>query len=353
MGLIYRFPTNVALDMVVQEYMPQAETLRAEEILPFQEVATQKVQWDEKDTMRGMTAPHVMGTDPKIDRREGSKTHEYEPIPFKEEDLIKEDELLKARQLGTLGGVVNLNQKVAEVTKDRMDKTKLRCEHTRWQTLRGKLEIAENGVRVKEIFPVQKFTPPIPWGDRKQAKILVDTAEMKRMYRGTGASIRGAVAIGNNTTISAILENANPDDLQGFRAENFRNANYDLNETNKLLAARGLFMLEENDEGWIDEDGEFQTWLDDGELIIVGKRPQGQKIGAWLQTPHLHRQRNGNPAPGFFSLLECNGVPSMGGMTVDLGALGAGKNPKIGITGGVYGGPVLWYPRSIIYAKVF
>lgn len=352
-GIIYKYPTNVSLDMVTQEYVAQTDKLRGEQLMPFEDTATQVVQWDELDAERGMTAPHVMGTDPKIDTRPGSKLREFEPIPFKETDLVKENELLKARQFGTLGGVVDLNAQCGRIARARVDKNRLRAEWTRWQAFRGQLRIIENGVRVNETFPVQQYQPVIPWDDRANARILRDWNGMKIMYRGTGATAKGAVAIGNSVTISTMLENNNPNDLQGFRNENFKNTNFDLDEANKIFAARGLPTLEENDEGYIDEDGQFQTWLEDGELIIFGKRPAGQSLAKWLMTPTLHRQKNGQPAPGMFEIIEVNGMPSNGSTTVNMGQLGMNKNPKIEITGGVYGGPVIFYPRSIIRARVF
>ena len=352
-GIIYKYPTNVSLDMVTQEYVAQTEKLRGEQLMPFEDTATQVVQWDELDAERGMTAPHVMGTDPKIDTRPGSRLREFEPIPFKETDLVKENELLKARQYGTLGGVVNLNETVARIAKARVDKNRLRAEWTRWQAFRGQLLIFENGVRVNEEFPVQQHTPLVPFNDRANAQVLREWNAIKLKFRGTGASAQGAIAIGNSVTIASILENANAADLQGFRNENFRNTNYDVSEVNKIFSARGLPTIEENDEGYIDEDGNFQTWVQDGELLIFGKRPAGQAIGKWLMTPTLHRQRNGMPAPGMFEIIEVNGMPSNGSTSVNMGQLGMHKNPKIEITGGLYGGPVLYYPRSIIKVNAF
>lgn len=351
--ITYKYPTNVALDMITQEYVAQTDKLRGEQLMPFEDTATQVVEWDELDAMRGMTAPHVMGTDPKIDTREGAKTRQFEPIPFKETDLIKENELLKARQYGTLGGVVNISNLVGKIAKERVDKNRLRAEWTRWQAFRGQLTIVEKGVRVNETFPIQQYNPLVPWNNRDGAFILRDLNAIKNLFRGTGASIQGAVAIGNSTTISVILENNNPADLKGFQGSNFENSTYDREAANRQFAKRGLVQLEENDEGYIDENGNFQTWLQDGELLIFGKRPNGQQIGKWLMTPTLHRQKNGMPAPGMFEIIEVNGMPSTGAVTVNMGQLGQHKNPKIEITGGLYGGPVLFYPRSIIKVNAF
>lgn len=353
MSITYKYPTNVSLDMVTQEYVAQTEKMRGEQLMPFEDTQTQKVQWDELDAERGMTAPHVMGTDPKIDTRPGSRLREFAPIPFKETDLVKENELLNARAYGTLGGVVDLSALIGRIAKARVDKNRIRCEWTRWQAFLGQLTIVENGVRVNEEFPVQPFNPLVPWNQRATATILRDLNAIKQMFRGTGATAQGAVAIGNSATIAVVLENNNQNDLQGFRSENFRNSTSDLNEANKIFSSRGLPTFEENDDGYIDENGTFQTWIPDGKLLIFGKRPAGQPLGKWLMTPTLHRSKNGQPAPGMFEIIEVNGQPSLGAQMVNTVQLGQHKNPKIEVTGGVYGGPVLFYPRSIIKVNAF
>ena len=174
MSLTFTFPTNVELEQVVQEYVIQPDMFMGEKILPVVESMAQKVRWDELDNERGMTAPHNMGTDPKVDKRPGSKTREYEPIAFKETDLLKENEMLRARELGTLGGVINLNREIARIVKARMDKTKIRQEMIRWQTLRGQLSINENGVKVSETFPIQTYNSLVDWDTLGTATPLRD-----------------------------------------------------------------------------------------------------------------------------------------------------------------------------------
>jgi hypothetical protein len=116
-----------------------------------------------------------------------------------------------------------------------------------------------------------------------------------------------------------------------------------------MNTARGLPEIVPFDEGWEDTSGNFNLFIPDGESIVVGKRMQGQQIGDYLLTPTLHRQKNGMPAPGFFAFVTVNGEGNPNGsVAVNLGDLGAAGNPKIGVVHGMYGGPRLMYPRSII-----
>ncbi|PYS88980.1 MAG: hypothetical protein DMF64_18930 [Acidobacteria bacterium] len=350
-GIVYRFPTNLSMTEVTQEYMIEREKLLGIQIAPFEEFMTQEVEWDELDAERGMTAPHNMRSDPKIDRRPGSKLRKYSAIPFKETDVVQEEELLRARQYGSLYGVVDLHWIIARIMKARVDKTFLRAEWCIWSMFRGLLDINENGVRVHETFPVQTFDSAVDWDQFVTATPLADDMAVALRFAGTGASAKGAKAYCNQATLNMRLKNRNEDDLYGLR-KNATSVVFGLKEMNELLDERGLATYEVYDEGFNDDDGDFERWLEDDEVVVIGKRPQGQKVAGFAMTPSLHLIKNGMQAPGFFSILEVNGHGNSGMTEVSAADLGAGKNPKLEITGGVYGGPRLPYPRSVIHMQV-
>jgi hypothetical protein len=353
MSLIYRFPNNFVVDTATQEYFVEREKFVGDKIMPFTPVMAQKVIWDVRDNERGMTAPHVLGTDPKVGTRQSSKLKEYDPIYFKETDPIREDELLRARALGTIAGVVDLHQLIGQVIRDREDKNFIRAESLRWQAAQGELHINENGVVVDEVFPVQHFYTLIDYDDLPNATPLKDDNAAALMFRGTGASAKGAVCYLNQTTLNWRLENTNDEDLRGYRNQNFLSVTFSLEELNKIQIARGLWTFELYDEGRINEDGDFETFIPDGVEIIFGKRPAGQLIMDVVMTPSMHRQtKEGLPAPGMFTIVEVNGQPNPGVVEVSSAALGAHKNPVVEITGGWYGGPRPRYPRSIIVKHV-
>jgi len=348
--ITYRFPTNVSVDGVLQEYVIQREKLKGINLLPFQNLYTQRVVWDELDRERGATAPHNMNADPKVDDRPGSKRHEYTPIPHKETDLLTERDILMPATLGTLGGVLDLSTEIGRITKARADKSYIRAEMEIWQALRGHLQVNENGVVVDEVFPIQTYNALVDWDEFETATILVDLMNVALKFRFTGASARGAVGYLTQTTANWVLRNINPDDLKGFQNQNFLSLPYSLDQVNTILTARGLPTLEVYDEGYVDEEDVEQRFVEDGEVVVIGKRMDGNRIGDYGLTPTAHRQENGQPAPGFFSIVEVNGQPNPGSVTV--AQLGSGKNPKIEITGGMYGGPRLKYPRSVVKMDV-
>jgi hypothetical protein len=351
-GITYRFPTNVSLDTVVQEYQIGATTLVGEQILPFREVPTQKVQWDELDNERGMTAPHNMDADPKVGQRPGSNVKEYKPMYFKETDVIKESELLMARAYATLGGVVDLGEIVARILKARMDKNRLRAEDLRWQALTGQISINENGVKIEETFDVQVYNALVPWANSANSAPLKDLDALALMFRGTGATMQGAKLYLNRKQLNRLLENTNANDIAGFRAENFRNLNFSLADLNKICVARGLPEIVEYDGGMYRDDGSYRIFVPDDTGVVEGMRPMGEKAGDFCLTPTLHRTKNGMPAPGMFSFIEVNGQSNGGQVGISAEDLGRGKNPKIEITGGLAGGPRLMFKRSIIKMNI-
>jgi hypothetical protein len=348
MSLVLTFPTNAELNEVVQAFQDDPSQHIGAGILPVNTSMAQKVRWDERDHDRGLTAPHVMGTDPKTDTRQGHKTYEYDPIPFKETDLLKESEILRARELGTLSNTLDLSAEVARIARNRYNKTMARIEKLRWDTLRGAVAIDENGVKVNETFAVQTHTPIVDWDDVDNAKPLADFNLLKLLFRKTGASAAGAKAYMNQTTANWLLENNNSDDMKGFQNSNFVHLPYSVDEANKVLAARGLPQLVVYDGGYVDESNDFNTFIRDGEVIVVGNRPAGQTVGDFMSTPTLHNTANGQPAPGYFSIIEVNGRPSELVGAVSMGEIGNAKNPKVEITGGIYGGTRLLYPKSVI-----
>ncbi|GEM_PF-1880510 len=353
-GLVLKFPTNVEMDFTTQEYQRDSSKLKGQMILPVVGKQSQVVEWDELDNEKGMTSVHTMDTDPKVASRPGSKLKSYEPIPHKETELVKESELLKARAFGTLGGVISIQDLVMEAFLRGMNKDDIRIEWEIWQALQGALTINENGYILNETFPIQEYTPNVAWDQLATAAPLKDLNAVKLLFAGTGASAQGAIAHSNQATFNKILENTNADDLRGFNVDNFKAAAFDLMQFNKMMEARGLPIWDIHDEGFYPDQGDFQRFIANGKVIIEGKRPPGQKVGDYCTTPSLHRSQGGMPAPGRFAFITVNGQPnSTGTEAVSLAQLGASGNPSIGVVHGVYGGPRIKYPRSIVKINAF
>src|SRR6266567_1229934 len=154
--LTYTFPTNFQVNLLTQEYQVNtAAMIGIGRVAPVLPVDTWAVEWDQIDNEVGMTPAHQIGTDPKIQARPGSVHRRYEPGYFKGSEMIDEGELIRARALGTFGGVVSLDETVARRMAARQDKTFIREEFCVWKALAGRLQINESGVKIDETFPVQ------------------------------------------------------------------------------------------------------------------------------------------------------------------------------------------------------
>jgi Phage major capsid protein E len=354
MAVVLKFPQNFELTELYQEYVRTSEGFKAKNILPFVERNYTRVEWDEKDNARGMTPPHNMDANASIRSRRGGKRRSYEPIPFKATEIIKESELLKAAQLGTMGNVVSIDELAMESFNTRKQEDAVRAEQVAWDALQGEIDINENGVKVHETFPIQEYTPTVPWDELATAAMLEDMNATSLMFRGTGATAQGAEFWMNQASFIKLLESKNPNDLRGFNVDNFRAGNFDITQLNKMMVARGLPVFMPYDEGYYPDEGDFRTFIPDGVGILIGKRPNNQKPGDFLLTPSLHKQMSNRPAPGFFAFMTVNGQGARGGSaTVDLDALGSDDNPRIGVTSGFYGGPRIIFPRSIIKMNLF
>lgn len=348
-----QYPTNFELFELAREYSVNRNAfIGLSKYAPLKESFVQRVVWQQKDILRGYTAPHVMGTDPKVDTRLGAVEREYTPIAWKESDVLGEKEILRAAEIGTIGGVMNLDREAAQVMQDRMDKTFISQEIAIWQMFAGRLLINENGVKVDEPFPVQTAQTTVPWSDHANATIIKDLQAWALLFKGTGAKAAGATIPINQKTLNDVLNNKNDDDLWGFRGPSFVSLTYSLDQVNNILTARGLPNFELYDEGYVDAAEEFQDFISDGHPMIMGKRPAGQTIASFMTTPSMHRRQDGKFAPGYFSIINANGQPNVGSASIDLETLGADPNPRLKLTGGIYGGPVLWYPRSVIALDV-
>jgi hypothetical protein len=153
-----------------------------------------------------------------------------------------------------------------------------------------------------------------------------------------------------------LLENTNANDIRSFHGENFSEASYDLFAVNKILARRGLPIIKVYDEGYnkkVNGVKTFKRFIPDGKSVVVGKRPMNQKVGAVAMTPSLHRVKNGQPAPGMFAFAEVNGQPNTGVAVIDVELLGSAANPRIKVTGGFYGGPLIRFGRSVIRKNLY
>lgn len=351
MSRIYIIPTNLDIRPPVQNYVQNTDNLLGiKEVLPFENSFAQFIETEELDHFKGMTAAHLMGNDPKVDVRPGSKKFKYEPLAFKETDVLNEADILRARKIGTYGQQINLAEEIAKIAKRRAQKTMIRVETTVWQCVGGALAFDENGVKVNETWAgVQSHTPTANWDDLDDSTPLLDLDTAADKFDGTGASMEGAVIYGNRQTWRYMMQNQNDEDLMALDRTQWGNFRFMFSQLAKIVQDKCGAVIKSYDEGYYAAGGTFTKFLPTGQIRIIGKRSDGENVGKWWSTPSLHNtDAAGNEMPGYFVVVEANGHPSTGSVS----DLGGHKNPKIEVTGGIYGGPNLDYENNIIKMTV-
>jgi len=106
-----------------------------------------------------------------------------------------------------------------------------------------------------------------------------------------------------------------------------------LGDTNKILQGADLPEIVAYDEGYVDDNGVFQLYIPNGIVIVVGKRPAAQRVAEYRM---VRNAANPNAAPGAYTRVELKPeIP-----------------PQVQVHDGHNGGPVLYFPSSIVVMSV-
>lgn len=346
--LTFLVPTSVELRGPIQNYVQAMDRFKGLSILPFADSFSQFIETDVRDNDEGMTKPHVLGTDPAIDARAGSKRYRYDPLYFKESDVLNEADLLRARNLGTFGQPVDLVTEVTRLAKKRAMKTMTRVEWTIWQVLGGHLQFNENGVKVDQTWNVASHTPTEDWDNFDDSTPLTDLDVALDKFDGTGARAEGARIFGNRQTWRLMMQNQNDEDLKALDKSNWGDFRFMFSRLAEIVKDKTGAMIESYDEGYLAAGGQFTKFLPTGQIRIIGQRGDGQPVGNWWRTPSFHIMKGDQPQPGYFVMVNVNDHESEGSYS----NLGSAANPKISVTGGIYGGPNLDFEDNVIKMEV-
>jgi hypothetical protein len=138
----------------------------------------------------------------------------------------------------------------------------------------------------------------------------------------------------NRKTSNRMLANTNAADLYGRRTAGLGTFN-SLDQVNQLLAGDDLPNIVVYDEGYLDSSGTFQPYIADNKVVVVGKRPAGQSLGAYRYTRNAN---NPDLAPGAYMKIIDTAERSV---------------PRtIEVHDGHNGGCVLYFPSAIVIMSV-
>lgn len=93
-------------------------------------------------------------------------------------------------------------------------------------------------------------------------------------------------------------------------------------------------------QGYADDNGETRSFVPQGYCFLVGQLREGEPIGAFRSVPNLYSGIGADAKAGRFVVVD-NAFARTGGVI-----------PKVTITAGIYGLPVLYRPDLVVAMKV-
>lgn len=331
----FTYPTNAELQLILQEKTPVltlADPLFS--IMPIVNVDAATLMWEQMDNFTGLQQVRGIGGQPNRVQNTGGKRYTTTPGYYGEFMRIDEVELTARRPYGQFSGPIDITDLVMMRQDQLLNRRIDRWRWTGWTLLATGTFSATNqdGVAYHtDTYPLQTYTPSVPWGTVATATPLANLRAIKLLGRGKGVSFgRGARLFLNQTDVNNLLNNTNANDLFG-RRQNGLSTIDNLTEVNRLLAGDDLPQIEVYDEGYLDDAGNFQLFIPAGRGILVGQRQAGQTIGDIAATRNAN---NPDMAPGAYQKVVDNGdreVPRM-----------------IDVHDGSNFAPRVYYPGSIV-----
>ena len=308
-----------------------------------------EIRMAERAVITGYTQPHELGADPCYVKPNGVRLLATGGAYHKETALITERDMIKHAQLAT----EFLQARGAELFADRVNQLNRRCntlvEKLRWDALAlGSVTIdptvsGSKGVEIDIDYRLPAaFNPVVDWADPTQSTPALDLFETIKPTAGQGA-LRWEAYMNWCTAEAMAASEGALNKLDRIRNMNTTGAlALDELDQDALLALfpRLVTRLERivvydggyQPDGASDvyaEDVVKTRFIPDGHVVLIpveikeAVQPSG--VGDWASTPAVV---DGELQAGKFLIVDDSHVRT--------------KNPRVEITGGVYGAPNIW-----------
>lgn len=315
------------------------------ELMPEIPKRTIDVRWNIRDNFTGLISLRGVGGEPESLARPGSKEYSYKAGVFGSHIPIGEDELLRRRGDNTSNEPINVDDLVVEAI-DTLTEARLNMqEYLIWELLqKGEFKIANgaNSIEFVGRFEVQKLKVSIPWSNTSSATPLANIRAARSLMRGRGSTFRGAQMIVNDKTMSNLMLNRNAADFYGVRRGGGDTPSAGVAMANEYLNAEGLPTIREYDATYfLAGSTEATPYVSDKYAIIIGARLDGSPIGNSIICRNMLTP-NQEPAPYSF-VRDTTGRADENDREVP---------PKIEVHHGYNGGPVIYYPGSIVILEI-
>jgi hypothetical protein len=335
----FAFPSSAELTLIAQEKTPRmVENRLGFQIMPFENSDNHLLEWEQMDNWTGLQAIRGLNGEPPRVKKVGSKKYLMEPGVYGEYSVLDENDLTRRRRLGTFGTPIDVSDLVLAEQERLMGRRLDRQEQVIWALLASGTfsVVGEDGVvRVADSYTTQTFTAGVTWATAATAVPLGNFRSVQLLSRGKGVNFgTEAMAVMNRTTFNTLMGNTNASDLFGRRPSGLGTI-AGLADVNRVLNMEGLPSIVIYDEGYLDDTGTFVLYVPNNKVIVVGKRTGGQRIASFRLTRNAN---NPDLGPGVYQKVIDR---------VDE------KVPRtIEVHDGANGGPVIYYPGSIVVMTV-
>lgn len=345
----YTYPSSMELRLIEQEKIPDlVEDDPIFQEFPIEESQDTRLRWEQKDNYEGLQQVRGINGAPGLVKAVGSKSYDMEPGVYGEFAPIDEARLKTARELGDWSKPISLDSAVGDLQTHLLQRRIDRIRSIIWTLLTsGTFSVARADGQVlhTDTFPLKTFSASTPWTTTATSTPWKDLQSVVLKQRGQSASFQQGKLYLNQKMFNSVLQNTNAADLGGRRGSGsgggggstFNN----LADINSLMSSQGLPTLEPYDHGYISDGkdgytkGEFVPFIPDGKAVLVGKRTNGAKLGAYRMVRNVN---NPNMEPGAYTRVIDRGESQI---------------PRtIEVHDGHDGGPVIFFPGSLVVLTI-
>jgi hypothetical protein len=342
MPVTYDFPTNQELMEIDKDYLDDLQ--ETDPLFPIVEKDTDLLMWEQRDNTTGLMQARGINGDPPSIKRLGGKRFMMEPGVYGEFAPVDEMELTRRRPYGTFSGRININDLVTEIQIQLRTRQMQRARWIMWQLLvNGAFNVtsATGSLIHRDTFKQTMYASQVAWSTYATATPMMDFRAVKLLHRGHSVSFgKGAMAFANQQTWNYVFQNTNPADLYGRRTTGLGTYNSP-EQIDALFQGDGLPSLVEYDAGYLSDGtdgnpvGSYQLYIPDNYVVLIGKRDNGAAIGEFRMT------RNPNNLTAGVGVYD---------RVIDHGPMLIPR--KIEVHRGFNGGPIIWFPSSVVVMKV-
>jgi hypothetical protein len=309
------------------------------DIFPIREKDADLLIWEQQDNYTGlMQVRGLNGAPPRV-KPVGYKRYQMEPGVYGEHSEVDEAELVRRARPASFTEFISINDLVAEKQMQLMARQFDRFELIIWNLLvTGTFSVPgpTGAVLHTDSYTLQTFSAGTAWSTSATSTPLADMRSAQLLALGHGAVFDAtAKAYMNQVTFNNLISNSNATDLYGRRTQGFGTFNGP-KQIAELFMGDNLPQIIVYEGGYIPDGGTFTRFIPNNKVVLVGRRTTNADIGEFRLTRNAC---NPNMGPGVYTNV------------VDFRNMGH-IPPKIEVHRDVNGGPVIYFPSSMVVMSV-